>query len=380
MAIHAIPSCFWCERESSDLTDDHVIPRALGGTKQFSVMACSDCQTILSKAEFEASRKSILAIHALATPLSARHPRRGASGHLQPTYMLVKHPLGGYGETWVAAGERMGALPHIEIKVVPDEPVEGRIRGASGLDAQRLLDTFRLVLQKKPGPDGLVCEHKVSLDIAPDISADPDFWPRIVLLPGDRTLLRARNPEELIRFMNVFMQIVVSDYKIDLSAWQNGDEIKGGTPHFLALSYDPQTLRRVVAKIALGLFSIIAERSLHEVYARSLRQYILGLDDSTDEPVYEEDMHATVTTDGEPHYVILSPPYARTSAIVCIYKYRFLVDLGPSGVLDEPVVLMCEVDGSGMRIAPTLEGVLIIQSCEQIAFSQAWKQAPDEKL
>jgi hypothetical protein len=43
----------------------------------------------------------------------------------------------------MSTGEKMSSLPYIEIKVVPDEPVEARIRGTAPADVQKLLDTFR---------------------------------------------------------------------------------------------------------------------------------------------------------------------------------------------------------------------------------------------
>ena len=115
--------CFWCDIVTEKLTADHIVPRALGGTLEFTVPACQSCQFILSKAEFEVSRKSSLAIPALAASLSPRHPNRPRSGQLQPTYLLVPHPYGGYGESLMSAGEKMSSLPYIEIKVIPDEPV-----------------------------------------------------------------------------------------------------------------------------------------------------------------------------------------------------------------------------------------------------------------
>ena len=63
--------CFWCDEVKEKLTADHIVPRALGGTLEFTVPACQSCQFILSKAEFEVSRKSSLAIPALsASPFS----------------------------------------------------------------------------------------------------------------------------------------------------------------------------------------------------------------------------------------------------------------------------------------------------------------------
>ena len=96
--------CFWCGSEDEKLTEDHVIPESLGGTREYTVPACRNCQTILSKAEHEVARKSIMGIAALASGMKPRHPDRPTSGHLRPNYLLVKHPFGGYGETLLSAG------------------------------------------------------------------------------------------------------------------------------------------------------------------------------------------------------------------------------------------------------------------------------------
>lgn len=71
--------CFWCNEEKEKLTADHIVPRALGGTTEFTVPACQSCQLILSKAEHEVARKSILAIPALAASLPPRQGRHGTA-------------------------------------------------------------------------------------------------------------------------------------------------------------------------------------------------------------------------------------------------------------------------------------------------------------
>jgi hypothetical protein len=243
--------CFWCHSETANLTDDHIVPYSLGGTTDFLVKSCSACQNRLSKAEHEAARKSMLAIHALAAPIAPRHPERPTSGHLKPIFFVVQHPEGGYGETLLSAGEQVSLLPYFEIKVVPGEPLEGRVRGTNE-GARRLLEVFREGLRKTPGPDRFLFEVTVNCDLAPSITEDADLWPRIVLLPGDRLLLRGRNPDEIKRFVYVFMQLATSDYAVPEKWSKDGGEIKGGTTHFLALKFDPQAVRRVAAKIAYG--------------------------------------------------------------------------------------------------------------------------------
>lgn len=191
--------CFWCHIESRDLTDDHIIPYSLGGTKDWSVRAYASCQNRLSKAEHEVARKSMLAIHALAAPVAPRHPDRPTSGHLRPTYFMVKHPHGGYGETLLSAGEQVSLLPYFEIKVMPGEPLEGRVRGSTE-DVRRLLDVFRKGLRSTPSPNQFLFEVKVSCDLDPTTADDVNFWPRIVLLPGDRLSFRRTSDCDSIIF------------------------------------------------------------------------------------------------------------------------------------------------------------------------------------
>ena len=368
--------CFWCQTEGNSLTDDHIIPYSLGGTTEYTVKACRNCQNRLSKAEHEVARKSMLAIHALTAPVAPRHPERPTSGHLKPTYFMVKHPEGGYGETLFSAGERASLLPYFEIKVVPGEPLEGRVRGTTE-DARRLLDTFRRGLKNTPGPDRFLFEIKVSCELDQSISDDKNFWPRIVLLPGDRLLLRGRNPGEIIRFMHVLMQMATSNYTVP-EAWSTkGSEIKGGTPHLMSLRFDPQTVRRIAAKVAYGLFTTVTNRSLDADHDLYLRQYILGLWDSMEEPVSEEPDSPTTTTSDNPHYVLLSPAHDPHAAVVCLYGFKFRVELGSQGELPAPVVMICQIDGSGIRPASPDEIKEIIENITGITFTQPWKRPPE---
>jgi hypothetical protein len=122
----------------------------------------------------------------------------------------------------------MRSLAYFEVKVVPGEPMEARVRGASAAEAQRLLDMYRNAFQKRVGPNELVCEFTTNLELDPETAADPEFWPRIVLLPGNRLMLRARDSEELVRFAQAFTAIALSDYQVDSSKWNNDVQITGG--------------------------------------------------------------------------------------------------------------------------------------------------------
>ena len=370
--------CFWCDTETEQLTLDHIVPRSLGGTKEFTVSACVHCQSVISKAEHEVARKSPLAIPALVSGITARHPERPTSGHLRPVYLLVKHPLGGYGETLLSAGARMAALAHIELRLEPGEPFEGRVRGPSAEAAQRLIDTFRCALATKPTPDGFVCELATSLELDPATAADHDFWPRIVLLPNGRLLIRGRNPEELTRFVRAFTGIVANGYRVDPSAWKNGEEIKGGTPHLVALKSDPRSTRRIVAKIAYGLLRVRANKCIGSARDVELRGYILGRSVPGEEPVSVETPPTAFTTSEKAHSIVLSPPHDPNAAVVSLYGLRFRVELGPSAGLPQPIAFLCEIDGSGIRQASDAEANLLIEDIKSVVFSQP-RGLPDSK-
>ena len=173
--------------------------------------------------------------------------------------------------------------------------------------------------------------------------------------------------------MHVFVQLATSDYAVPQAWSTGGGEIKGGTPHLMALKFDPQAVRRVAAKVAYGLFATVANGSLdsdHDVY---LRHYILGLLDSTDEPVFEGPTPLTTTTSNKPHFVIFSPGHDPQSAIVSLYGYIFRIELGPRSKLSKPVVIICQIDGSGIRSASPDETKEIIDSISRITFTQPWK-------
>jgi hypothetical protein len=364
--------CFWCRTEGGDLTADHALPRALGGTSQFSVNACKACQNRLSKAEDEVARRSVLAIHALSSSLGPRHPERPTSGHLKPVHLLAKHPHGGYGETLFSCGDRLSSLPYFEVNFATDRDIRGRFHGASATDAQRLLDTFRRGLTRQPAADGSLFSLKVDCNLAPEIAEDPEFCPRIVLLPGDRLLLRARSPEEAMRYVNVFMGLVSSDYKVDSAKWGEGTVIKGGTPHSLVLNYNPQTIRRVAAKIAYTLFAILSGHPLERRSDPLMRRYILDLPRQVNGfgPVSAAPEPATSTTSDEPHFVVLSPAHDRAAAVVCLYGFKFRVDLGEGSQLPNPIVVLCEIDGSSMRIAGIEEAEEILSNAAATPFLQ----------
>ena len=345
-----------CERDQDEVTNDHIVPRLLGGTLEFAVAACEDCQRQLSRAEHEVGRKSLISIHALASKVKPRHPSRPTSGVFKGSSLLVKNPLSGYGESLLSAGEQVRSLAHFEIKVVPGEQIEGRVRGGSPMEAQRLLDLFRNALKTTVSPGEPVCEIRADLALDPEIAADPDFWPRIVLLPGDRLLLRGRNSQELVWFANVFTRLASSNYQLSGSRWNDEVQIQAGTVHRVTLDYDPQCERRIAAKIAYALSRMVAKRRPDSAHDERLRKYILGLEDDPDEPVSIVPVSTTFPTSGEPHRILLYAPDDPTAAFVSLYGcFDFRVELGQAPVLPEPIIVICDIDGLGMRVGSRSE-------------------------
>jgi len=81
--------CFWCGRINTELQEDHVFPRSIGGTKELCVPSCGICQTSISKAEKELSRKSAYAMHLLeAGPRGRRSRKDPASGFIEAQWIL----------------------------------------------------------------------------------------------------------------------------------------------------------------------------------------------------------------------------------------------------------------------------------------------------
>jgi hypothetical protein len=188
----------WCGRINTELQDDHVFPRSIGGTKELCVPSCGSCQTSISKAEKELSRNSAYAMHLLeAGPRGRRSRKDPASGFIEAQYVLVPHPLGGYNETALkaGAGESPTALPYIEIEVANGSFLCRR-RASVPSEIDKLMATFERLHECKPDQDGLVAEVDVLTHDLGEIGNDPDFWPRIVLDLKGRLFIRARSPEE----------------------------------------------------------------------------------------------------------------------------------------------------------------------------------------
>jgi hypothetical protein len=137
----------------------------------------------------------------------------------------------------------------------------------------------------------------------------------------------------------------------------------------LALKFNPQAVRRVAAKVAYGLFTTVTAGSLDTDHDTYLRHYIMGFLDAPDEPVSEGPMPLTTTTSNKPHFVVFSPDHDLQSAIVSLYGYAFRIELGPGSKLPNPVAVICQIDGSGIRLASADETREIIDGISSMTFT-----------
>ena len=241
--------------------------------------SCRRCQTSLSQAESALSRKSTYAMHLLEAGPRGRDRRRDpASGQIAAEYVLVPHTLGGYNETALkaGAGECPIALPYVEINVT-DSLLTCRRRASEPSEMERLVSTIERMLAGKPDEKGLLCELSVLTHDLGEIGKDPEFWPRIVLDLKGHLFIRARNPEEALKFMSAFTQYLRAGVFNDYSRWVAGPPIMGSTPHQVMIVHDRYLVGRAFAKISCSLsFVAFGEHAKELSRFEILRSYALG--------------------------------------------------------------------------------------------------------
>lgn len=246
----SLRSCAWCGAFGVELDDDHIFPRSIGGTKQLKLKACRKCQTSIGDAEKEMSRRSVFALHCVDSGPPGRSKRKPTSGMIETIYTLNHHPLGGYGEAVLKSGGGIHGLPYIEVDVSETGP-RGNLRAASPMEAERLLATFEALFKQRPDAKGLICELLVKTELD-EVATDPEFWPRVVLGLDGNLFIRARNPDEAAKLVDWVVRYINSTPVRDHSGWKSG-EVKGGSSHTVAISFDWRKVDRVIAKIACGL-------------------------------------------------------------------------------------------------------------------------------
>lgn len=365
----AAPShCFWCGRPGTNLEDDHVFPRAIGGTKELSVPSCRPCQTALSKAELALSRKSAYAMHLVEAGPRGRDRRRDpASGLIEAEYVLVPHPLGGYNETAIkaGAGESPTALPYVEINV-SDSLLTCRRRASEPAEMENLVSAVERMLASKPDEKGLLCELSVLTHDLREIGKDPDFWPRIVLDLRGRLFIRARNPEEALKFMSAFTHYLHAGAFRDYSRWVTGPPISGSTPHQVMIVHDRYLVGRAFAKIACSLaFVALGEQAKQLSRFETLRSYALGgQTEAWDGLVRGVRLPGTLKHFGSRHIAALTIESNHMIGLISLFGGLELIDLGeiPASMPTSlSAVASAEIDGTKTNILLPEEAGHILQ-------------------
>jgi len=242
--------CAWCTKRAVDVGKDHIFPRVLGGTRELWVPACYSCQTLISKFELEVGRSSPYSGFLLEQGPKGRDRRKPQSGFLRTRYCLVRHPLGGYGEACLRAGEDSPrALPHLEIDIFSKQM---RRRASRPEDVDHLVEVLLEIASRASGAEQLAQELFARTENIPEISRDPDFWPRVVLDVSGRPFIRARNGTEARLFAELLMAFLRTGAYRDYSRWTSA-EISGGTPHVVQLRCRKSSLHRLAAKVSFGL-------------------------------------------------------------------------------------------------------------------------------
>jgi hypothetical protein len=354
------------------LERDHVFPRSIGGTRALAIPSCGNCQREISKAEQEFSRRSVyglLMAEPGAGPRGRGKRNRPRSGMIQARYVLVPHPLGGYGETAFRSGENPVSLAHVEIS--PDD-LRGNVRGGDPADIQRLVETFKRKLASAPDQNGLVAEIDVFTDVIDEVKNDSAFLPRMVLgLDGD-LFIRARSPEEAGKFIRVFSAWIAAGGYKSPGTWKHS-EVVSGTTHHVAIRTDQYLVRRVFAKIATGI-AILRLGTTFEGLPR-LRSYILGeMSERWQEVVDEIHTHGFIKDWPAHNLALVTIQRAQMIGIVSVHGSVHRVDLGPSPVgLNEVLyVAISRKDGTATQ---WLDNSLAITAAQSLLAAAALSSA-----
>jgi len=355
--------CVWCNVHKYDITDDHVFPRSIGGTKKLSVPACTKCQLIISKAEYELSRKSSYALCLVESGPRRRHKQKPTSGLIQTNYVIVQHPDGGYCESQFRSGESPRSLAYIEIDVA-NGCKTARIRGADPQDTHKLIEAFKQKLSSKPDTSGLVTEIATYTHNLGNINNDPDFWPRIVLDTRGRLFIRARNPEEAMIFIKAFVYYTNAGAFTEQSNWKNS-EIKGGDLHHVSVEYDNCMVQRVIAKIATGL--LFAHKDIETIDLSrfdNIRNFILGENDDGYNKIVKDLVWPGVMLNWPEHHVAaVFRKEDEILGLISIYGSIHSISLLHSSPLMpelRPMAAKTAHNGSGTEILNEIEALGII--------------------
>jgi hypothetical protein len=371
--------CFWCAQTRGDLDEDHIFPRSIGGTKELSVPSCRACQTSISKAELELSRKSAYAMHLVEAGPRGRHRRTDpASGLIEAAHVLVPHPLGGYNETALKAGsgESPSALPYIEINVA-DESLACRRRASEPAEIDKLVTAFEEMLARRPNQNGMICELSVLTHDLGEIGKDPDFWPRIVLDLRGRLFIRARTPDEAVKFVSAFVRYLRTGALRDHSRWITGPPILGSTPHQVSIVHDEYQVGRVFAKIACSFaFIALGDTAKTLPLFNVLRKYALGSPtDSWAQLVREIRFPGALKQLQDRHVAALARRNEDVIVLVSLFGSLQMIDLGEAPESTKTIrcaAATARVDGTKTKVLPDEEA----EEMTQLLFAEIEADMP----
>jgi hypothetical protein len=351
------PVCTWCSAGQIRLTDDHVFPRAIGGTKELVVPSCVACQQVLSTLEFELSRRSPFALCTIENGPSGRDKRKPRSGAIQAEYILVRNSLDGYSETHAWAGAKPPEqLSSIEIE--PSGKHLARRRGGSPEEHLCLIRALSEILDS-----GSIDKIEFNTSALHEIGDDPDFWPRIARRHDGKLFVRARDKPEADFFISELRAFLSSPQAYDYSSWRNS-EVEGGTAHSFCVRSDATKVHRALVKIVFSLaFLNYGDFALRDDSFLRIRDYVIKGSGFGQEYVIEQFREfKRLNCALEHHSAFVGPWQDRMTGAVNIYGVCFGVDFGsvPSRLAGLcPVIATCRTNGTRCQI---LEGDIAHQS------------------
>lgn len=356
-------TCVWCQ-SAPGTTDDHVFPHFVGGTKGMAVSSCRPCQDAIGDAESHVAKRSELALHRVQTEgARPRKPERADSGVVHAP-LLSKHPDGSLHQTVFQVGKLPRGAPALEVDLrhgtMTFMAMEGmRELKAAIWDHQRKLD--RVPVE--------ILQHDRAL-------SEPGFRPRIYLAGGKlRMLVRSHDEaERLVKHLRLNMN------KIQRGRPGNKTTTRleaGTTPIYAQLSYDEQSLIRVVAKIGAGTLFVGLPSLASWSGFEQVRHYIIGRESTFDGASVVVEFQVTGRSPWPSEHVALvrRDLDGVVRALVVLYSAAFVFDVGPApDDFRGTVVARCahangstrlcgpeEADATNVELVSALEATLGVQ-------------------
>jgi hypothetical protein len=343
--------CTWCLAEDGELTKDHVFPRALGGTLELFVWACKKCQTLLSRCEQEAARRSELGLQGVDEAPPPRHKDRPTSGLFDATYVLAEYDgIGHHTETAIRAGAKTPIpLPYISIDLKRNQAIKG---GLDQADVSELLDKVRELLKGSNKPKQLLTRVDLMLlDSSDPLVQDERFHPRIFMDPAGHLHVRARDRHEAQRFAKTFLQIRAHPFFRDPGRWRLG-QVVAGTSHRAEITYEWGLVNRVVTKIAYGvLVSALGAEYFEKDPFKLIREFIMGEASEAYDPVRRISGVGSLTEFPGDHFVSIEGDESGVLGIVSVSGSCYTVDFGGGQRIGKQYAAMSHRNGSRSFLA-----------------------------